>query len=304
MSLLVLYFSRKLSKAESGYSTFNHELLAMHLAVRHFHHFLEGMLFVIRMDNMPLEDVPLEDSNATLLCDVSNGGPRPWTPVHMNRQVFYFIHGPSHPLRLSTAQLLKTNFIWHTITEDAKDWFCICTPRQTSKVHQHTDSGVGTFPQPQRCFARIRDNIVDSLPTSQGHRYLFTTNIHSPRWPETIPKRTKTSVSCSFALLSGWMARFCIPKHFTSDRGTTFSSQLSTSLVNLLAVTLHQTTAYNPAPNRVVEHIHHTLKAALMSPCNKSNWFTQLPCILLGLSTTSNDALDVSAVNYPTLQYI
>ncbi|XP_068211785.1 uncharacterized protein [Palaemon carinicauda] len=48
------FFSRKISKAESGYSTFDRELLAEDLAVRHFHHFLEGTPFVIQTDHMPL----------------------------------------------------------------------------------------------------------------------------------------------------------------------------------------------------------------------------------------------------------
>ena len=36
------YFSRKLKPAETRYSTFNRELLAIYLAIKHFQHFLEG----------------------------------------------------------------------------------------------------------------------------------------------------------------------------------------------------------------------------------------------------------------------
>ncbi|XP_068204280.1 uncharacterized protein [Palaemon carinicauda] len=55
------------------------------------------------------------------------------------------------------------------------------------------------------------------------------------------------------------------------------------------------TTAHNPAHNRVVERFHRTLKAALMSFCKDSNWFTQLSWFLLGLRTTPKDTLDISA---------
>ncbi|XP_068209289.1 uncharacterized protein [Palaemon carinicauda] len=41
------FFCRKLPKVDSGYSTFNCELLAVHLADLHFHHLLEGMPFII-----------------------------------------------------------------------------------------------------------------------------------------------------------------------------------------------------------------------------------------------------------------
>ena len=48
------FFSRKLRKPKTKYSTFDRELLAMHLAVHHFRYFLEGRHFVIFTDHKPL----------------------------------------------------------------------------------------------------------------------------------------------------------------------------------------------------------------------------------------------------------
>ncbi|BHF62917.1 hypothetical protein SprV_0200590600 [Sparganum proliferum] len=48
------FFSKKLSKAETRYSTFGRELLAAYLAVRHFRHLLEGRDFTIFTDHKPL----------------------------------------------------------------------------------------------------------------------------------------------------------------------------------------------------------------------------------------------------------
>ena len=48
------YFSRKLSPAEVKYSTFDRELLAVYLAIRHFRHFVEGRNFHILTDHKPL----------------------------------------------------------------------------------------------------------------------------------------------------------------------------------------------------------------------------------------------------------
>ncbi|XP_068235751.1 uncharacterized protein [Palaemon carinicauda] len=45
----------------------------------------------------------------------------------------------------------------------------------------------------------------------------------------------------------------------------------------------------------MVEHFHRTFKAPLMSRCKDSNWFTQLPWVLLELRTTPKDTLDVLA---------
>nr|VZI26166.1 unnamed protein product [Spirometra erinaceieuropaei] len=48
------FFSKKLSPAETRYSTFGRELLAIYLAVKHFRHFLEGRDFTIFTDHKPL----------------------------------------------------------------------------------------------------------------------------------------------------------------------------------------------------------------------------------------------------------
>ncbi|XP_068207580.1 uncharacterized protein [Palaemon carinicauda] len=101
---------------------------------------------------------------------------------------------------------------------------------------------------------------------------------------------TVTSALCTSAVLSG----IGIPEHKTSESGTKFTSPL-TSLVNLLGITLHLTTAYNPAAKGMIDRFHWTLKAALMCLCKDSNWFTQLPWVLLELSTNPKDTLHVLA---------
>ncbi|KAK4327550.1 hypothetical protein Pmani_001957 [Petrolisthes manimaculis] len=80
----------------------------------------------------------------------------------------------------------------------------------------------------------------------------------------------------------------------TSDRGTTFTLQLWTSLGQLWGTSIHHTTAYNPKANGMVERFHRTLKAALMSRCSNSTWFAQLPWVLLGLRTAPKKGLEVS----------
>ncbi|XP_068250304.1 uncharacterized protein [Palaemon carinicauda] len=121
-----------------------------------------------------------------------------------------------------------------------------------------TDLGVGAIPQPHHWFANIPINITGSLPPSQGHRYLFIVIDHSTRAPLS-------------PLNSGHYLQ-------TSKR-----------------ITRHQSTTYNPAANGMVDCFHPKLKAALMCRYKDSNWFTQIPWVLLGLRTTPKDALDVSA---------
>ncbi|GBM92188.1 Retrovirus-related Pol polyprotein from transposon 297 [Araneus ventricosus] len=48
------FFSRKLTQAESRYSTYDRELLAVYYSIKHFRHFLEGRDFIIYTDHKHL----------------------------------------------------------------------------------------------------------------------------------------------------------------------------------------------------------------------------------------------------------
>lgn len=48
------FFSKKLSGAESKYSTYDRELLAIYLAIKHFRHMLEARVFYVNTDHKPL----------------------------------------------------------------------------------------------------------------------------------------------------------------------------------------------------------------------------------------------------------
>ena len=50
----IAYFSKKLQPAETRYSTFDRELLAIYLAIKHFRHFVEGRTFHVLTDHKPL----------------------------------------------------------------------------------------------------------------------------------------------------------------------------------------------------------------------------------------------------------
>lgn len=49
------FFSKKLMAVEQNYSTFDRERLAVHKAISHFHHMIEGWQFVIQLDQQPLK---------------------------------------------------------------------------------------------------------------------------------------------------------------------------------------------------------------------------------------------------------
>ena len=98
--------------------------------------------------------------------------------------------------------------------------------------------------------------------------------------------------SCVSALIDAWLSRFGLPDNITSDRGSVFTSALWSRLANRLGISTTTTTSYNPEANGIVERLHRTLKAALMSRCTSESWKTELPWVLLGLRTTPKDIDD------------
>lgn len=48
------FFSRKLTPTQAKYSTYDRELLAIHAAIKHFHHWLDGRIFHVLTDHLPL----------------------------------------------------------------------------------------------------------------------------------------------------------------------------------------------------------------------------------------------------------
>ena len=94
------YFSRKLTPAETRYSTFDHELLAVYLAIKHFWHSVSSIDFAAMAraqqddpdltnaadsSSLQLRAIPLLTADTTMLCDMSTGTPHPYVPqpLHM-----------------------------------------------------------------------------------------------------------------------------------------------------------------------------------------------------------------------------
>ena len=59
----ISYFSKKLRPPETRYSTFDCELLAIYLAIKHFRRFVEGRVFHISTDHKPLTYAPTTRSD-------------------------------------------------------------------------------------------------------------------------------------------------------------------------------------------------------------------------------------------------
>ena len=69
-----------------------------------------------------LESRPVPGSDATIICDVSTGVPRPVVPASFCYQVFTSLHSLSHPGVQATQKLITTRFVWPGINADVWNW--------------------------------------------------------------------------------------------------------------------------------------------------------------------------------------
>ena len=230
----------------------------------------------------------IELNGKQLIVDVSNGPARPFVPYNWRRRIFDTIHNLGHPGVERTRQTIADKFFWPTLREDTSRWARECQPCQMAKINRHVTPPIGEFAVPERRFSHVNLDIVGPLPVSNGHRYLLTAVDRFTRWPMAVPMRDISAESVIEAFSYGWVSNYGIPSSITTDRGSQFLSAVWNQLMATWSIKTHQTTAYHPAANGLVERFHRRLKESLIAISNHEsvNWYWKLPCTLLSIRTT------------------
>jgi hypothetical protein len=92
---------------------------------------------------------------------------------------------------------------------------------------------------------------------------------------EAFPLSAISVADC--ALVFHWIICFGVHDMITSDRRPQFTSDLWAELCAMINISHHQTTAYHPEANGVVERLHRRLKDVLHACATAAHW------VLLGL---------------------
>ena len=211
----------------------------------------ENVAEEVANSSLVLDWVALRDSNIKLLFDISQGKLRSVVPASFSR-IFDLFQGLSHTSIRSTKKIVSIKFVWPHMNNQVGIWAKTCIPCQTAKTVRHSKTIPAHIPIPDRKFDHSHVDIVGLLPPSQGFQYLFTVVDRTTRWAEVIPLKDTTAESCIQALI-GWISRFGIPSHITSDRGSQFTSRLWLGITKSLGYTLYHTTTYHPQANGMVE---------------------------------------------------
>jgi len=237
-----------------------------------------------------LQLASFETAAGQLIGDTSTGSFRPIVPAPLRMAVFSSLHSLAHPGIKATKRLISSRYVWPNLASEVAELARSCMSCQRAKVHTHLKLQPEKMLVPARRFQHIHVDLVGPLPASHGFTHLLTVLDRSTRWLEAIPLSSTRSNAVAAALFTGWISRFGVPDHITSDRGPQFVSGLWADTCSLLNINHHQTTAYHPQGNGLLERIHRRLKEALRARLQGLDWVDQLPWILLGIRAQQPEA--------------
>ena len=105
---------------------------------------------------MKLKEYPIEESNLTLLCDISTTKVRPILPVKFQKIVFHKIHDLSHPGIKVSKDLIQQRFVWYGMKKNITNWDKTCLTCQKGKVLKHNKAPLQRFTLPSTRFSEDR----------------------------------------------------------------------------------------------------------------------------------------------------
>nr|VZI35993.1 unnamed protein product [Spirometra erinaceieuropaei] len=298
------FFSKKLSAAETRYSTFGRELFAIYLAVKHFRHFLEGRDFTIFTDHKPLTFAIRSHSDKYNPREISH-----LDYISQFTTEIRHIDGSKNAVAdMLSRPSLPAFHLSHGIDLDAmaaEQRHVGCPGDESVDSLQLVDvpltTGTGTilcdvstpFHRPY-VPASMRRAVFQTLHGLSHPGIRASQKLLAER-PEAIPLPNVQAETIVKAFVSRWVAIFGAPSMITTDRGAQFESPLFQTLLNFLGCTRIRTTAYHPAANGMVERFHRQLKTALRAAEDPENWSDYVPVALLGIRAALNSDSDCSA---------
>ena len=244
---------------------------------------------------LKLEERLLENTDCSMVGDVSTGRFRPLVPRTFYDTIFHKFHSLSHGGAKATTKLIGERYVFSGMRAYVKGKCRSCLACQKSKITRHNKTPLKSFQDPPGRFQAWHIDLSGPLPNDGGCQYLFSCVDRYTRWIEAVGVPDATAATCARAFMFNVIARFGVPSQVVCDNGPAFSAQLFKYFCSNLGIKLTHSTPYHPICNSMVERSFRTLKASLRAQENPNNWTDNLPLVLLGLRSTVKEDLDVSS---------
>jgi hypothetical protein len=144
-------------------------------------------------------------------------------------------------------------FVWKGMGKDVVPMCRDCQQFHRGKVHKQPAAALHAIPVPSRRFSHGHVGLVVPIPASlEGHMYLVT----------AIDRSTRSVCATWRPARAKWVECFGMQAPVLSDRGTQFTSAMSTSTCMWLGIQQVLTTAYHPQRIGILEPVHRHIKDA------------------------------------------
>jgi transposase InsO family protein len=237
----------------------------------------------------------LQARGASLLCNTSNGSPRPLIPTVDRKAVFSAFHSLAHAGTRATRRLIAARAVWRGMNSDVASWVLDCQQCCRGKVTGQPAAPVQPIHVPGKGFSHVHVDLVGPLPVAEDGSTYITMMDRSTRWLEAVPLRNMEAKTCVEAFINTRVARYGVLEAVTTDRGRQFTSALWEGLCQNLQINHISTTAYNPQSNGLVERTHRQIKDALRDRLAGNRWPEHLPWVLFGLQAAPKEDSAVSS---------
>lgn len=195
-------------------------------------------------------------------------------------------HGVSHVGQRGVIGSIKSQFCINKTAQITKQILSTCLTCARTNVgrpgaqHQH-------LPQPQYPFQSLQIDFTH-MPPQGSLKYLLVIVDQFSKWVEAFPTSRETADVVCQILCKEIIQRFGVPTSINSDRGPSFTSEITQKCAKALNINWSLHVPYHPQSSGVVERMNRTIKNKLTKAMTETGmkWVSLLPSVLSEIRMT------------------
>jgi hypothetical protein len=217
-------------------------------------------------------------------------------PKQMRKQIMKEIHEgifSAHPGVIHMYDKMREYVWWPGMLNDVIQYVKACDVCQRSKSRkQHVLPRSVSIPLGP--WTHIAVDWIGPLPiTERGNQYILVVKCKYIKYVEAFSAADLTAKTTAQLIIDGIVCRYGLPLCISSDRGSSFVSQLAASIYKQLGIKQSKTTAYHPQSNGDAEISNKQIKITLKMWADErqSDWDLLLPYAIFSYNTSYHSLL-------------
>lgn len=231
-------------------------------------------------------------------------GGRPWllvAPEDLRGEIIEACHDDPSSGHLGYSRTLariRERYYWPRLTKSIRRYTKTCLQCQRRKTPPLRQAGfLQPIPPPMAPFQQIGMDLLGPFPKSaSGNRWIIVATDYLTRYAETkaLPSGTATEVAKFF--VESIVLRHGAPEVIITDRGSSFTAQLTQEILRLSCTSHRKTTAYHPQTNGLTERLNKTIAdmIAMYVDVEHRTWDQILPYVTFAYNTAVQETTGMS----------